>query len=339
MQGILQKGMLFLAVLSGTQYSGMCDWMLSSADAQVVPGTGTKMPQYGDDFEDAKWNFVHNFPKSSKEQDEQLRYPRGYSVNQRWFESPKRGQPDEILRVKAPEGGITGSEWALSIRTKNAGVPGQLSYDQMQDDLIMNGRILPVSYSPNATVRVYLPPFEQWENRSGAHFGVRADCSTTVYEADKDEGRKFLKMFRRTGKTTEPYWPGMFICFNSETDSKNKSDFAYIIIRGDKNGHEVPGPRITHPGWWTLGISATPDGMIHFYASEGVDDLTPADLVTSQFPYGYKAETFTTIFFNSVNKDDGKTWSTNFIIDDPALYYNGRLDRVAEGGTAETTTR
>ena len=293
----------------------------NTCQAQVVPGTGTKWTQYGDDFEHKNWKFIHNHPKSSKEQDEQLRYPRGFSNNKRWFESPKRGQPDEILRVKAPEGGLAGSEWALSLRTKHAGIPRRISYDQMQDDLIMNGRAMAVSYSPSAVVRVWLPPFTEWEDRSGAHFGVRADCHTTIIK--QKQGRRFFK-FNMTSKESEAYWPGFFICFNSETDSKtDKRDYAYIIIRGNQQGKEVPGPRIESPGWWTFGMSFTPDGRVHYYAHPGVEDLTAKDLITSQFPYGYKTETFSTLFFNNVNRDDGKTWSTKFIIDDPALYYNG----------------
>jgi hypothetical protein len=45
--------------------------------------------------------------------------------------------------------------------------------------------------------------------------------------------------------------------------------------------------------------------------------------VTSQYPYSYKAERFRTMFFNICNQDDGKTWSTPWIIDDPSIYIGG----------------
>jgi hypothetical protein len=332
MSRINQSGFLFALafVVLGQQ--------IAVTEAQVIPGTGTKYTQYGDDFEAANWKYVYNLPKSSKEQDEQLRYPRGYATNQRWFESPKRGTPDEITIVETPAGGIEGSKHAMAIRTQKSGIPGRISYDQMQDDLIMNGRYMTASQAPSGVVRVYLPPFEEWENRSGAHFGIRADCSTTVYEAEKSEGRGIFKAFKRSGSKQEAYWPGFFICFNSETDSKKeKKDFAYIIIRGDKLGHEIPGPRIDQPGWWTLGISISADGMVHFYGKPGVENLTAADHITSQFCYGYKCETFSTIFFNSVNMEDGKTWSTKFIIDDPALYYNGTTQQVVKSPKSTIT--
>ena len=37
-------------------------------------------------------------------------------------------------------------------------------------------------------------------------------------------------------------------------------------------------------------------------------------------PYGYHAELLETFFFDIVNMDDGKTWSTPWIVDDPMVY-------------------
>ena len=51
-----------------------------------------------------------------------------------------------------------------------------------------------------------------------------------------------------------------------------------------------------------------------------MDDLTAEDYLTSQYPYSYHAERFRTFFFDACNKNDGKTWSTPFVIDDPQLY-------------------
>ena len=73
-------------------------------------------------------------------------------------------------------------------------------------------------------------------------------------------------------------------------------------------------------GWWTLGISVTPDGMVHYYASPGVDELTEDDYITSQFPYSYRAERFRTFFYNICSADDGHRWSTSFIVDDPKVF-------------------
>ena len=67
--------------------------------------------------------------------------------------------------------------------------------------------------------------------------------------------------------------------------------------------------------------SFTQDGQVHYYVSPGVDDLTEADYVTSQFPYGYKCDRLNNFFFNVANHEDGRTWSTEFVIDDPSLYF------------------
>jgi hypothetical protein len=52
--------------------------MLPIAKAQVfVPGTGQKLTNVGDDFEDEKWDYVYNLPKSSEENDKRQRLPGG----------------------------------------------------------------------------------------------------------------------------------------------------------------------------------------------------------------------------------------------------------------------
>lgn len=287
------------------------------AQAQVVPGTGMKLQQVGDDFEDEKWQWIPNGNKSSKEQDEQIRQPTGYSNNNRWFESPKRGMPDHIVRVPTPEGGIPGSKGALKIQTLNSGVPTRNSNQMEQDDLVMScsSRIgaIAAGRNPSCTCRIYLPPFDKWEDRSGTHFGYRIDTKTTVSETKK----AFL--FSRNVKKQEEYWPGYFIEFHSCHDGKFKEDEAVLLIRGDNLGHEVKSISLT-PGWWTLGMSVSGDGKVHFYGKQGVSDLTSADHLYSSFPYGYKAEYFATQFFNCCNMNDGKTWSTPIIIDDPAVY-------------------
>ncbi len=91
------------------------------------------------------------------------------------------------------------------------------------------------------------------------------------------------------------------------------------MIRGDERGQDVRGPDIT-PGWWTLGLSVSPDGECHFYAREGVEDLTPEDHLASYFCYSYRAERMDLFFFNIVAMDDNHTTSTPWIIDDPTFY-------------------
>ena len=144
----------------------------------VIPGSGTLIEYVSDDFEDTSWGFIHNFPKSSREQDERLRSPTGRSTNGFWIEGPERGQPDHMKVVPTPEGGLPGSNHALLIRTLNSGIPGYKSHDVQQDDLIANcisrlSQTIPVSDVPNVVTRIYLPPADQWEDRSGPHFGYR----------------------------------------------------------------------------------------------------------------------------------------------------------------------
>lgn len=288
-----------------------------NAQAQVVPGTGVRLAQVGDDFEDENWKWIPNGAKASREQDEQVRSPTGYSENRHWFESPKRGMPDYIQRVPTPAGGIPGSKGSLKIQTLNSGIPGHPNGKMEQDDLIMScaSKVGAVSAgrNPSCTTRIWLPPFDQWERRSGTHFGYRIDLKTTTTE----KKRTFL--ISRTERKQEDYWPGFFVEFHSKNDPRFKEDEAVLLIRGNNTGNEIRGPQLT-PGWWTLGMSVTSDGRVHFYASPGVDNLTAADHLYSAFPYGYQAEYFATHFFNSCNTYDGRTWSTPIIIDDPAIF-------------------
>ena len=186
-----------------------------------------------------------------------------------------------------------------------------------QDDFILAcaSRIgaMSVGRSPSVVSRVWLPPFENWEDRSGSHFGYRIDLKTTITEKEKS----FI--FTRTKKKQEAYWPGFFIEFHSSHEPRFQQDEAFLLIRGNNLGHEVRSLKLS-PGWWTLGMSVSTDGRVHYYARQGVEDLRSSDHLYSSYPYGYGAEYFATQFFNSCNRNDGRTWSTPFIIDDVAVY-------------------
>jgi hypothetical protein len=287
---------------------------------QVVPGTGTKV-NAGDDFEDDKFTFTLNLPKASANIDKVVREPAGFSSNNRWFESTYRGTPDVVKWVPTPPGGLPGSNGAMALRTVQSGVPGRLSATFQQDDLIANFAttigFLSVNRTPSIVCRVYLPPFDQWEKRTGSHFGFRADCQTVINKPTMS-GRLFRTA--STSRQMEAYWPGMFIQFNSKRDRPGTEDSASILIRSGSRGEDLPGPTIKEPGWWTLGMSFTPDGKVHYYAKPGVEKLTAADHLTSTFPYSYNALQVNTFFFNVVNQDDGRSWSTEFIIDDCEVY-------------------
>ena len=319
---VIRFSACFFIVLFGITSSSLLD-----AASPVVPGTGFKLTRVGDDFEDPKWVFNPNFPKSSDEQDERTRHPAGRSRNGRWYEGIKRGCPDVVKRVATPKGGLEESQGALLLRTVHSGIPGRQSYQMQQDDFICNvwkrvGYKIPVEQNPNCVVRVFLPPIKTWENRTGVTFGYRIALETHAWivpgeREDKTNffGRPYKKEF-----LIDTYWPGMFIEFRSDTGRGQEYDTAFWRIRGNTRGSEVRGPDIDTTGWWTLGMSVTSDGMVHYYISKGIDDLTAEDYVTSQFPYGYRAETFKTFFFNVCNRDDGRTKSTDWVIDDPEMY-------------------
>ena len=174
----------------------------------LVPGTGTLAKGISDDFEDENWKWFYNHPKSSEEQDERMRSPLGRSGNRAWFEGPKRGTPDTVKRVALPAPGLEGSEHGLLIATLHAGVPGYATGKMMQDDLIfdmkrlLRGGGMNVADSPSVVVRVYMPPFEQWEDRSGPSFGFRTGCYTHTIITGEDHPN-------RGEYGLEEYWLGL----------------------------------------------------------------------------------------------------------------------------------
>lgn len=291
---------------------------LAQSYPPVVPGTGIKIAQVGDDFEDPEWKYHAANPKSSRNIDKRERLPTGESANGRWYEGAKRGHPDIVRRIKTPKGGLPGSQGALLLQSLHTGVPGYSSYQLQQDDFIADvkyrlGGAIPVWQSPNVVIRLWLPPVDKWEKRRGTHFGFRISTITTVTKPAR--GLFF-------GPTTESktYWPGMFVDFEPKQGPEGNA-YAYLRVRANTYGGDYKSKQLTTTGWWTLGMSVTPDGRVHYFAKPGVEDLTMDDHIASEFPYGYRAEHFKTFFFNVCNGDDGRTWSTPFVVDDCHVYY------------------
>lgn len=285
----------------------------------VVPGTGVQLSQVGDDFEDDAWEFIPNNPKSSEDIDKNQRLPMGKSNNGRWYEGAKRGHPDIVRRVPTPPGGIEGSEGSLLLKSLQTGIPKSPSFKMHQDDFICNvqyrvGGTIRVDQSPSMTTRVFLPPMEKWENRNGPHFAFRAAVETTIQETKT----KFL--FSSKEEKDEIYWPGLFILRATRKENGKNVPYAHFRVRSDRNGGDFIGPEIKETGWWTLGLSFTPDGLTHYFAKPGVEELTREDYIATAMPYGYRCEEVRSFFYNVVNGDNGRDWTTDWIIDDPKFY-------------------
>lgn len=296
----------------------------ASAKVGLIPGTGILVEKVGDDFEDPEWSCTLNLPKSSSEADGQKREPGAFTSNRRWYEGAKRGVPDQVTRVETPPGGLPGSQGSLLLRSLQTGVPGRLSYRNQQDDFVCDvdrrlGGAIPVSQSPSVVVRVFLPEFSTWERRQGAHFGFRLSLLTTKLVASNSGFARFASS--STTREKETYWPGMFLELTPAEKSASGKDEVSLRVRGDNRGYDYIGRPVEQAGWWTLGMSVTQDGQVHYFARPGVEDLTADDHIASHTPYTLRAEHLKTFFFNVVNGDNGKTWSTPMIIDDPQLYF------------------
>jgi hypothetical protein len=267
----------------------------------VIPGAGIRVARTGDDFEAEDWAYYPQHPKSSWNIDDDVREPGSYAKNGLWAEGAKRGTPDVVKRVSTPAGGLEDSTGSMLIQTLRSGIPGTLTYEVQQDDLLHNSQAtagsLPVSWSPNCICRVYVPPFKYWEQRDGATFGYRTGLMAH-----------------------EEYWPGIFLHMERKPTDGKKGPLVRAWIRADNYSRDLPSLTFEPETWITMGISHTPDGAVHFFLREGVEDLEKKDCVGSYFCYGYRAHTFTTFFFNVINMDDGRSISTPWIVDDAFLY-------------------
>jgi len=289
----------------------------------VIPGSGVRVARTGDDFEAENWEYYPQHPKSSWNIDENVREPGSSSRNGLWAEGAKRGTPDLVKRVATPEGGLEGSTHSMMIQSLYSGIPGTLTREAQQDDLLHNSQAtvgpLPVSWSPNCICRVYVPPIKYWEKRNGPTFGYR------------------------TGLTAhEEYWPGIFL--HMERTAGKDGAIKHQVrawIRADNGGRDMPSLTFEPETWITMGLSHTPDGAVHFFLREGVEDLTKQDCVGSYWCYGYRAQWFQTFFFNVINMDDGRSVSTPWIVDDAFLYAASapaNKIRMAGGQKAATKT-
>ena len=308
-------------------------WASGQQQKPLVPGTGELVTEVGDDFEDPNWTFHANLPKVYNQKDNTLakNFPVGFSANGRWHEGKMRGQPDSVRRVATPEGGLVGSKGALAIRSLHTGGP-RPSFQQQQEDFIANisDRLgtVSVSQAPSIVTRVWLPPIDQWENRTGCHFAFRVGLETNP--------RSVMRGGIRTSDFEGYYWPGMFIHLDSKEGkggTGEQHDYAHIWIKATDDGRRMQGPQIKTTGWWTLGMSITTDGRVHYFAKPGVENLTEKDLIGSSYPFGYRAQRLRSFFFNVCNGDDGRTWSTEFVIDDTQLFMANRNTRGAQRGS------
>jgi len=155
----------------------------------LIPGTGLRIAKTGDDFEDTKFEYYPQHPKSSWNLNKDMNEPGSFSSNNLWSEGGKRGTPDVVKRIATPPGGIEGSKGSMMIQSLNPGVPGRPSGEEQQDDLLHNvegvaGTQIPVAWSPNVVCRVYIPAEKQWERRNGATFGYRIGLSRSALNFD-----------------------------------------------------------------------------------------------------------------------------------------------------------
>lgn len=295
---------------------GLVTWSNSLNAQMIIPGTGKKIQEVGDDFEDPQWSYQFNLPKCYNNKDTTLSAngPGGTSANGRWFEGMKRGQPDVVRRVTPPEGGLPGSTGALLMTSLRTG--GQFpTHTLQQEDLIANvykrvGKIA-VSRGPSVVTRVWFPPFEEWENRPGnCHFAFRLAL----------EQQQFIS-YGGSGDDHH-FWPGIFVNFIKNPNAeKDGSPYAmYMWMKATARGTQIRGPVSAKTGWWTMGMSVSPDGKVNYFAKPGIEDLTEKDQIGSDYPFGKRAIVLRNFFFNVCNGDNGRSWSGQFVIDDPTLF-------------------
>lgn len=214
-----------------------------------VLGRTVRLDVLCDDFEDKDWHYDYQ---------KHVCY-RGF------WRTDDRGEPDLLKHVDTPIGGKVGSTGALEMRTNQ----NDNDRDPTQDDLLTVefkdklGRELTRADQPVFIVRVWLPPFDQWNIgltifgfRQTARLNDNSDYYQSIWLAHN--GHKPL-FFLRNGIA---YPNGTQVAFND--------DRRYIV---------------TQPGWWTLAIAYDEKGAGHYYASPSTDSPTERNRMvdTTQF--------------------------------------------------------
>lgn len=303
-------------------------WFAQTAGAFPPPGSGRRLTEYGDNFEDPGWTYNYNHPKLHNQYYDPgsgwtniipaSNPPLGVSANGRWQEGTVRGHPDIVERVNTPRGGVRGSNYALRLQTRNSGTPGRTEGTVQQDDLLhfANGRLMnntPLGKGLSVVTRIYLPPLKDWEKRQGYHIGFRVGASGH-------------KPGEKPGSVD--YWPGIWLWLQQDQNGNN--NHFRIVVRSDNEGQDVMATetQYTRTGWWTLGMSFNADGSISYYARPGLGNLRSEDLLVFRQGSRSRAATYTPynllfndldyLFFSLANSDG--QWSTEFIIDDIAVY-------------------
>jgi hypothetical protein len=275
----------------------------------LIPGTGLRIARTGDDFEDEKFLYYPQHPKSSWNIDKEMNIPGGISVNNLWAEGGKRGTPDVVKRIPTPPGGVEGSKGCMMMQSLHPGIPGRLLHEEHQDDLLHNvegvtGSQIPVAWSPNVVCRVYIPGEAQWERRNGATFGYRIGLYGYTPQGKYDE-----------------YWPGIFFHMQREQTKEGKMKPSILsVLRADEFGRDLPGPTFEPSSWCTLGMSMPPDGSVQFFGKPGIEDLTEKDFLGGWHCYSWRAVNFSTFFYNVINLDNGRNWGTPWTVDNAYLY-------------------
>ena len=81
---------------------------------------------------------------------------------------------------------------------------------------------------------------------------------------------------------------------------------------------------IAHPPAKVWAALTTAEGLSAWFGNQAQIDLRPGGSAGMKWDNGHTAEMLNTFFFNIVSPDDGRSWSTEWIVDDPTLYYYTR---------------
>jgi hypothetical protein len=92
------------------------------------------------------------------------------------------------------------------------------------------GGAIPAHQTPSVVTRVFLPPVDKWENRSGCHFAFRLALDTTIQEVT----RGFFSS--STASKREIFYPGVFVDFEAREETGLDYDTASIRIRANESG-------------------------------------------------------------------------------------------------------
>ena len=297
--------------------------------AQQAPRRQRLRPRHGHVHRLCRRRLRGRTPGSSSTATPRARASRTNASAARWAsrpttagtKAPSAASPTRSKSIPTPPAACAGSQQALLLRTLNSGIPG---YALQRRPAGRPDRQLPRTpprrHPRRRTPQLHRPRLPAAGRAVGT--ALRPAVRLPRQPVDGHHRRKTTGFFSSGSSTeVEPYWPGMWIHFRANAHQEHQG--RHGLHRRPRRPH---GPRLPRPrdrpssAGGRSACRSPPTAWCTTTPAPASTSSPPPTTSRRSIPYSYTARDFRTYFFDVCNRNDGRTWSTPFVIDDPKLY-------------------